>query len=705
MPPPDEEAGAGAPREEADDDNRRRSKASGPPPKLRRDQTRSQTKSAEEATEKDAAQREPQVPKTPKAAQSRPNPKIFRAESSGVEKPSPDTPAKGGEAKKEHEKQGIERIKTTSRLLASQQSQNKGKQIERAATKLMSDDPHSPLDSDGRRSPGVAGYTSASPDEFQRVRSPADLRYASAMRGKRPMLTSQHTMGQEKEEKTEIVFNHNKEGELRLVSRELVQHKLQAVVDKFKAALMAHDGVMELLAKQQAHLRVGLAAVQESDAEFREHFTKLQEELLGNTETSKKERKKYWMVQVGLNKRINEKDNAMEEARATLRKWQDQVVDSDQRQIRQRRESANDVMQWDRDATKWRTEKITRVLQSFREAIAASAEITNRAVRGSVNVREQVTRLERLERCKVEADRPSANLRAERVAELLSTAQQDQAEAEALLAAVRGRVQVAEEDLRTTRDAHAQSLRAHQEQFQQTVMKPERNAKETKEVTKHERSAKEPKDGSIAMGMYRYERSSMIADMKEIRLTFDRKVEQTAKDSEFLGAALERFKEKVQSAEGLFGVQKEQLEQEVEGRAVLLKTWTDEREDLKQRWQDLIHNELGKRTYMLLYKAKEAKRRWEKLEREKDDQLDGINNLTVVARETMDALEKHALEAHQRELDFVSGKEELWGATLQGREWTRNIQGNIHRFFGEAHKSAEPRGPERIGGCWSSGRS
>ena len=53
----------------------------------------------------------------------------------------------------------------------------------------------------------------------------------------------------------------------------------------------------------------------------------------------------------------------------------------------------------------------------------------------------------------------------------------------------------------------------------------------------------------------------------------------------------------------------------------------------------------------------------------------------------------------------VSGKEELWGATLQGREWTRNIQGNIHRFFGEAHKSAEPRGPERIGGCWSSGRS
>ena len=111
----------------------------------------------------------------------------------------------------------------------------------------------------------------------------------------------------------------------------------------------------------------------------------------------------------------------MEEARATLRKWQDQVVDSDQRQIRQRRESANDVprgsvamvasvrqercdpplsiqleetawstprsaqvMQWDRDATKWRTEKITRVLQSFREAIAASAEITDRAVRGSV---------------------------------------------------------------------------------------------------------------------------------------------------------------------------------------------------------------------------------------------------------------------------------------------------------------------------------
>ena len=61
MPPPDEEAGAGAPREEADDDNRRRSKASGPTPKLRRDQTRSQTKSAEEATEKDAAQREPQV--------------------------------------------------------------------------------------------------------------------------------------------------------------------------------------------------------------------------------------------------------------------------------------------------------------------------------------------------------------------------------------------------------------------------------------------------------------------------------------------------------------------------------------------------------------------------------------------------------------------------------------------------------------------
>ena len=62
--------------------------------------------------------------------------------------------------------------------------------------------------------------------------------------------------------------------------------------------------------------------------------------------------------------------------------------------------------------------------------------------------------------------------------------------------------------------------------FRGEVMKPER--KETKEVTKQERSAKEPKDGSIAMGMYRYERSSMIADMKEIRLTFDRKVEQTA---------------------------------------------------------------------------------------------------------------------------------------------------------------------------------